>query len=232
MSNSPAIDAGIVLPDLTSDIEGTSRPHGSGYDMGAYEFVLSPTFVDVPFEHWAHDYIETLYQAGYIAGCSLYPLMYCPDTSMTRAESAVFIERGIHGADYLPDQPTEQIFADVPLTEWFAKWATALWNDGYTAGCGTDPLIYCPLQGHTRAEGSVFFLRMMHGADYVPPEPSGLFADVPTTTWYADWVEAAYKAGIIPACQTEPELLFCPEDPLDRAMAAYMMIQAKGIQVP
>jgi hypothetical protein len=72
----------------------------------------------------------------------------------------------------------------------------------------------------------------MHGADYVPPEPIGLFSDVPATEWYADWAEAAYNAGIIPACQTEPEFLFCPEDPLDRAMAAYMMVQAKGLQVP
>jgi parallel beta-helix repeat protein len=206
--------------------------HGAAPDMGAYEFdngEPTPTFIDVPINHWAYETIETLYQAGYIAGCSTDPLMYCPDATMTRAESAVFIERGIQGADYLPDQPTEQIFTDVPLTEWFAKWATALWDDGYTAGCGTDPLIYCPLQGHTRAEGSVFFLRMMHGADYVPPEPAGLFGDVPIEAWYADWAEAAYEAGIIPACETEPDLLFCPEDPLDRAMAAYMMVQAKGL---
>jgi hypothetical protein len=231
-SESPAIDIGTTLVEVTSDIEGTTRPQGSGYDMGAYEIACIPTFTDVPFDHWAHETIELLYQEGYIAGCSLDPLMYCPDLAMTRAESAVFVERGIHGAETLPDQPAEQIFADVPLAEWFAKWSTALWNDGYTAGCGTDPLIYCPLQGHTRAEGSVFFLRMMHGADYIPPEPVGLFADVPIEAWYADWVEAAYNEGIITVCQTEPELLFCPEDPLDRATAAYMMVQAKGLKIP
>jgi hypothetical protein len=208
---------------------------GNAPDIGAFEYDLgepTPTFVDVPLDHWAYDYIENLYQDGYVAGCNPDPLMYCPDATMTRAESAVFVERGIHGADYLPDQPTEQIFADVPLTEWFAKWATALWNDGYTAGCDTDPLIYCPLHGHTRAEGSVFFLRMMHGVDYVPPEPTGIFADAPITVWYAKWVEAAYAAGIIPACQTEPELLFCPEEALDRAMAAFMMVQSKGLDIP
>ena len=151
---------------------------------------------------------------------------------MTRSESAVFVERGIHGASHLPVQPTDQIFADVPLWEWFAKWASALWDDGYTAGCGTDPLIYCPLQGHTRAEGSVFFLRMMNGADFVPPEPAGLFTDVPVDVWYADWAEAAYQAGLITACETAPELKFCPFGPLDRAMAAYMMIKAKGLELP
>jgi hypothetical protein len=190
------------------------------------------TFADVPLDHWAHDTIEVLYQEGYVSGCSEDPLLYCPEDILTRAESAVFIERGIHGASYMPQQPTEQIFADVPLVEWYAKWATALWEDGYTAGCDTDPLSYCPLRDHTRAEGCVFFLRMMHGAEYLPPEPVGLFADVPLDAWYADWVEAAYNAGIIPACQTEPELRFCPQNLLDRAMAAYMMVQAKGLPLP
>ena len=229
--NSPAIDAGQALAGVTKDLEGTPRPQGDAYDIGAYEFgAPTPTFVDVPFDHWAHDEIEVLYQEGYVAGCSVDPLMYCPDQIMTRAESAVFVERGVHGAEYLPVQPSEQIFADVPLHEWFAKWATALWEDGYTEGCGTDPLMYCPLQEHTRAEGCVFFLRMMHGVDYVPPDPEGIFMDVPLDWWGTKWVEAAYSAGLIPACETDPELKFCPEDPLDRAMGATMMVQAKGLE--
>jgi hypothetical protein len=200
-------------------------------DIGAYEYgTATSTFVDVPPDHWAHDYIEILYQEGYVAGCSTDPLMYCPEGVMTRAESAVFVERGVHGAEHMPVQPVEQIFADVPLNEWFAKWATALWSDGYTAGCGSDPLIYCPLQEHTRTEGCVFFLRMMHGVDYVPPDPVGLFEDVSLDWWGAKWVEAAYNAGLIPACETDPELKFCPNDPLDRAMGAYMMVQAKGLE--
>lgn len=192
----------------------------------------NPTFLDVPFDHWAHDYIETLYQGGYISGCNTDPLMYCPEGTLNRAESAVFVERGIHGASHTPSQPSTPTFDDVPLNEWFAKWTTALWEDSYTAGCGTDPLVYCPTQGHTRAEGSVFFLRMMHETDYVPPHPSGIFADVSSEMWYADWVEAAYNAGLIPVCETSPELKFCPDEPLDRAMAAYMMVQAKGLSVP
>jgi hypothetical protein len=190
------------------------------------------TFADVTLDHWAHDYIEVLYQEGYVSGCSEDPLLYCPEDILTRAESAVFVERGIHGAPHMPQQPANQIFDDVSLGEWYAKWAAALWEDGYTAGCDTDPLRYCPLRDHTRAEGCVFFLRMMHGADYLPPEPVGLFTDVPLDAWYADWAEAAYNAGLIPACQLEPELRFCPENLLDRAMAAYMMVQAKGLSVP
>jgi hypothetical protein len=190
------------------------------------------TFVDVPPDHPYHDHIEALYQAGYIAGCSVDPLMYCPEQTMTRAESAVFVERGIHGADYMPTQETDQIFADVQDPEWFFNWTTALWNEGYTAGCGTNPLIYCPLRGHTRTEGCVFFLRMLYGVDYVPPEPQGIFSDISLDWWGAKWVEAAYNVGLIQACETNPELRFCPDDPLDRAMGAYMMVQAKGLAVP
>ncbi len=133
-------------------------------------FSAGPTFIDVPLDNPYYEYVEALYQNGYIAGCSSDPMMYCPERVMKRGESAVFVERGIHGTEYLPSQPTEILFADVELFEWYAKWTHGLWEDGYTAGCGTDPLIYCPDQDHTRAEGCVFYLRMMYGADYEPPQ--------------------------------------------------------------
>ena len=111
----------------------------------------------------------------------------------------------------------------------FAKWANALWDDSFTAGCSASPLLYCPLQGHTRAEATVFFLRMLNGAAYAPPSPTTLlFADVPLNQWYAKWVHAAFAAGLTLPCQSSPGLRFCPNDPMTRDMAAYMMVQAKG----
>lgn len=151
---------------------------------------------------------------------------------MSRAEGAVFVVRGIHTSEFTPSQPSNEVFADVPLSEWYAKWADGLWEDGYTAGCGTDPLVFCPLQEHTRTEGAVFFLRMLHGADYIPANPTGIFADVSVDFWGAKWIEAAYNADLIKACETSPALRFCPDEPLDRATAAYMMVQAKGLALP
>jgi hypothetical protein len=81
------------------------------------------------------------------------------------------------------------------------------------------------------AEGAVFYLRMLNGPTFEPLSPTGIFSDVPTSEWYAHWVEAAYDAGIYPACQTEPELRACPMAPLTRAMGAFMMVQAKGISI-
>jgi len=128
----------------------------------------STTFADVPVDHPYYDYIESLYQAGYTSGCSTDPLMYCPDRTMNRAESAVYVERGIHISEYDPVDPVEVVFADVALDSWYADWVHGLREDGYTAGCGINPLTYCPHQEHTRAEACVFYLRMMYGADYNP----------------------------------------------------------------
>jgi hypothetical protein len=189
----------------------------------------SGAFQDVPPTHWAYDYIESLFQAGYVAGCSSNPPLYCPDRILSRAESAVFILRGSYGsipsAPYPP--PSSPTFADVAPSFWGFAWIESLWLDHLTAGCGTDPLIYCPLRDHSRAEASVFFLRIQNGVDYQPPPATGLFADVDAGAWYVAWVEAAYREGLLPACQASP-LQFCPEDALDRAWAAYMMVMAKG----
>ncbi len=38
LSTSPAVNAGTTLTDVTDDIEGTSRPQGTAYDCGCYEY--------------------------------------------------------------------------------------------------------------------------------------------------------------------------------------------------
>jgi hypothetical protein len=186
-------------------------------------------FDDVPSDYWAFDYINALYNAGYVAGCSATPRLYCPDNILSRAESSVFVLRGQYGA--IPElpypAPPTPTFTDVDPSYWGYRWIESLWTDGFTAGCSTDPPMYCPLTQHTRAEGSVFFLRVKNGVAYSPPAPTGIFTDVDLGAWYAGWVEAAYNEGILPECNTDP-LQFCPEAKLDRAWAAYMMVQAKG----
>ncbi|MDF1500224.1 MAG: S8 family serine peptidase [Anaerolineales bacterium] len=186
-------------------------------------------FADVPNDHWAYEQINALFDAGYVAGCQESPRLYCPDNILNRAESSVFVLRGAHGAISGPPYPAPEMptFTDVATGFWGYGWIESLWTDGFTAGCNTDPLMYCPDNQHSRAEGSVFFLRVKNGVDYEPPAPTGLFNDVDPGAWYAGWVEASYGEGILPACSEDP-LAFCPENLLDRAWAAYMMVQAKG----
>lgn len=50
-------------------------------------------FSDVPVSHWAAAWVERLYAEGITGGCSQSPLSYCPESSVTRAEMAVFLTR-------------------------------------------------------------------------------------------------------------------------------------------
>jgi parallel beta-helix repeat protein len=47
LTGSPCIDTGTASGAPVEDIEGTIRPQGSGYDMGAYEYTLVPS-LDCP----------------------------------------------------------------------------------------------------------------------------------------------------------------------------------------
>jgi hypothetical protein len=43
-ASSPAKDAGTSLSQVTNDYLGVSRPQGSGYDMGAFEYLEGINF--------------------------------------------------------------------------------------------------------------------------------------------------------------------------------------------
>jgi len=231
---SPAVDAGIALIGVTADKDGLPRPQGARYDLGAYERPAAdpaPTFVDVPASHWAYADIEKLYQAGYVVGCQATPeRKYCPEGTLSRAEAAVFVVRG---AGFTPPQPTQSAFADVPLGHWGVEWIEQLWQDGFSAGCASDPLRFCPDVPHTRAEATVFFVRMLRGKDYVPGEPASLpYTDVARGAWYFKWVAAAYEAGLVQDCEAPEQRgddRFRPEAPITRAEGGCMMVRAKGL---
>jgi hypothetical protein len=199
-------------------------------------FSTGTNFTDVPTDHWAREYIETLYEQGYVAGCSESPRMYCPEEGLTRAEMSVFVDRGLHGGGYLPPEPDTSFFEDVPLLEWFAKWVHVLFEEGLTAGCGVDPPLFCPLRIHTRGEATVFFERIRQGVDFDPPQPEqSVYQDVPLDKWYARWIVAAYEDGLVQACEDDAnrgDETFRPEESLTRAEAACLMYMAKQLSPP
>jgi hypothetical protein len=195
-------------------------------------------FGDVPTSHWAYDDILALWDAGYTAGCSTDPLLYCPDTVMDRAQSAVFMLRGQLGTGYSPPPEPWDTFADdwsLSDISWAEKWAEGMWDEGLTAGCQADPLMYCPRRELPRVEASVFGLRMKHGINYTPPAATGtLFADMTDPDyWGTKWAEQAYLDGLLPECGTQDgKPLFCPDDLLDRAWGAYLIVNAKDLSLP
>jgi murein DD-endopeptidase MepM/ murein hydrolase activator NlpD len=182
------------------------------------------TFADVPTYYWAWSYIDRLYAAQITGGCGDSPLIYCPENSVTRAEMAIFLERGINGSAYTPPVETGAVFGDVPTTYWSASWIEKLYADGITGGCGGGN--YCPENSVTRAQMAVFLLRAKHGSSYTPPTATGMFADVPTSYWAANWIEQLNSEGITGGCGGGN---YCPENPVTRAQMAIFLVRTFGL---
>jgi hypothetical protein len=184
----------------------------------------APIFQDVPSTHWARDFIERLYDAGITGGCTATPLNYCPEATVTRAQMAVFLLRGIHGAAYNPPALGSSTgFGDVSTSYWAAGWIKQLAAEGITGGCGSGN--YCPEAPVTRAEMAIFLLRSRHGSNYIPPVvgTSTGFSDVSTSYWAAAWIKQLVAEGITSGCGAGT---YCPEAPVTRAQMAVFLVRA------
>ena len=193
--------------------------------IGADEVGASDTFGDVPSTYWSYVPIETLAGSGVTQGCSANPPLFCPDRPVLRSEMAVFLERAMRSSGFQP--PTGNgIFADVPPAFWASGWIEQLFKDGITQGCSATPsLLYCPENPISRAEMSILLLRATKGKDFVPPPATGIFADVPTSHWAADWVEELYRQKITTGCSSNP-LEFCPDSTVSRAEMATFLVRS------
>jgi endo-1,4-beta-D-glucanase Y len=125
-------------------------------------------FEDVPLDYWAISWINQLYADGVTGGCSMTPMLFCPDVNVSRAQMAVFLLRAKYGSTYTPPASGD-IFSDVPADYWARDWIGQLYAEGYTGGCASAPLRFCPDEFVSRDQMSVFLLRAIHGADYIPP---------------------------------------------------------------
>jgi len=178
-------------------------------------FSPAPTFVDVPFDNMFFSSVELIHGRGITAGCDA--THYCPDLPVTRAQMAVFLEKGMRNAAFSP-HPAVGLFADVAASHWAAAWIEQLYADGITAGCGSNT--YCPDSPVTRAQMAVFLLKSKHGSAYSPPGASGLFADVPPNHWAASWIEQLAAEDITAGCGGGD---YCPDSPVTRGqMAAFL----------
>jgi uncharacterized delta-60 repeat protein len=186
--------------------------------LGAYVY-FPPTFTDVPNPYWAWSYIEQLYAAGITSGCNISPLQYCPTTTVTRDQMAVFLLRGKHSSSYMPPEGTGT-FGDVPDGYWAEDWIEQLAEEGITFGCGSGN--YCPTHPVTRDQMAIFLLRAKHGSDYNPPEGTGVFGDVQPDYWAADWIEQLAEEGITSGCGGGN---YCPTTPVTRDQMAVFLVR-------
>jgi hypothetical protein len=217
------VDNDSIRDGSNHPLGGNGAGNGSFTDGQFYNIAKGYTFSDVTNTYWAWSFIERLYSAGITGGCAANPLMYCPETTVTRAQMAVFLERGIHGSSYNPPAVGASTgFGDVQLAYWAAAWIKQLAAEGITGGCGSGN--YCPEAPVTRAQMAVFLLRSKYGASYSPPAVGGStgFSDVDPTYWAGAWIKQLVADGITAGCGSG---IYCPESPVTRAQMAVFLVR-------
>jgi len=185
------------------------------------EFPLG-RFNDVSPVHWAVTFIEKLAESGITAGCG--NNNYCPSSPVTRAQMAVFLERGIHGSSFSPPAASGNVFLDVSAESFAASFIEQFFADGITSGCGNNN--YCPDAEVTRDQMAVFLLRAKHGSDYSPPPASGVFNDVPLNHWAVHWIEQLAAEGITAGCGNDN---YCPSAIVTRDQMAVFLVRTFGL---
>ena len=116
-----------------------------------------PRFDDVPQNHWAFTWVDQFAADGFTSGCSVSPPLFCPESSTSRDQMAVFLLRAVHGPGYTPPPATGTVFTDVPASYWAAPWIEQLAAEGITTGCA--PNLYCPGDPVSREQMAVFLTR-------------------------------------------------------------------------
>jgi hypothetical protein len=209
------------------DIQGTSNGWGNESDTFRNQtwtaWSIMPVFADVPTGYWAWDFIERLYKAGITGGCNTTSLKYCPENTVTRAQMAVFLLRGIHGSSYVPPPVGVSTgFGDVAPGYWAAAFIKQLAAEGITSGCGGGN--YCPENPVTRDQMAVFLLRSKYGASYSPPAVgTGTgFGDVPANHWAAAWIKQLAAEAITSGCGGGN---YCPATPVTRDQMAVFLVK-------
>lgn len=187
---------------------------------------LHAAFGDVPFDHWAWRWVESIAAAEITAGCAALPFpRYCPGAAVTRDQMAVLLLRAVEGPQWSPPAATGTLFLDVPSDHWAAAWIEELARRGITAGCGDSR--YCPASPVSRDQMAPLLLRSVEGAGWLPPAAAGdVFVDVPAEHWAAPWIEELARRAVTAGCGAGR---YCPADPVDRDQMAVFIVRSFGL---
>ena len=204
--------------DATFD-ENLSLTH-----LKSWTLHVGDSFTDVPTSQQFYVFIENLFHNGITGGCGAG--VYCPGSSVTRAQMAVFLLKAEHGANYVPPPCAPGVFGDVACPSLFADWIEQLASEGITAGCGGGN--YCPNNPVTREQMAVFLLKAKYGSGYAPPVCTAVFTDVPCPSQYANWISELFNEGITGGCGGGN---YCPGSPNTRGQMAVFLVKTFGLQL-
>ena len=152
--------------------------------------------------------IDAIAAAGVTVGCSVEPLLFCPDALVTRGQMATLLRRALDKTAVGPH--SEAI--------------DALDAAGYLAGTECDRLNFCPDDPLQNWMLAIWLVRAIEGND--PAEVSRTrFKDVDE---YADWlghIERFADLNVVEGCGIDPPR-FCPDQVMTRSHAARVLARA------
>jgi len=192
---------------------------GKPLDSKAIRVLRLRTFPDVPAGHWARTQIALVSMLNIVTG---YPDgMFKPEGEITRAEMATLLMKA--------GQPVNNIkratanYNDVENDHWAIRYIMAASATGVVEGYpdGT----FRPDGKITRAEG----LTMITRFSGVNREPYSFqyFADVQPSSWSAQIIAGAEKAGLLEFLKGKP---FEPSRAMNRAEAVEILYRTQFIQ--
>jgi subtilisin family serine protease len=119
------------------------------------------------------------------------------------------------------------VFADTPRGYWAKKWIEALYRNGVTTGCSSNPRQYCPEGGITRGQMAIFLLLAKEPLGYAPPPcTSAPFNDVPASSPLCPWIKELAHRGVTSGCGGGN---YCPDSIVTRdQMAVFLLSTLEG----
>lgn len=173
-------------------------------------------FADVPSGDPFVHHIAMMRLRGITSGCS--QTEYCPNSSTTRGQMAVFIIRGLIGENF--PFPVEPFFIDVPSSHPFFRYIQKMRELGITSGCSSNE--YCPDATVTRGQMAVFIIRSLFG-NRIPTPAAPAFVDVSPAHPFFAFIERLREMGITTGCSA---VEYCPDSPVTRGQMAVFLIRA------
>jgi hypothetical protein len=161
--------------------------------------------------------IYWLADRGITRGCNANGSMYCPATSVTRAQMATFLRVALS----LP-AGSDDTYLDVVPGSIHAAAIGALRESKITLGCDRTGDRFCPTGSVTRAQMASFLTR---GLQLPVPTDAAPFVDVPAGAPHAEAIAALAAAGVTGGCSADGPR-FCPDAPVTRAQMATFLRNA------
>ena len=113
-------------------------------------------------------------------------------------------------------------FLDVPSAQQFYSFVTKLVSNAITAGIGGGS--FGVNDNTLRQQMAVFLQKARHGLCQTPPPCTGVFADVPCPSPFADWIEWLASEGTTGGCGGGN---FCPTNSVRRDQMAPFLLKGK-----